>query len=98
MDILKMQRKLPKHQLTRRVDNEHGLEVRVRHTDTPMITFLVVTKELKHDYKGYFGRCSYAEYMYGALTRLDWSFLEAPEQLPAEVSALLNKSKEEVDE
>lgn len=89
MDILKMQRKLPKEQLTRLVENEHGLEVRVHHSHTPMVTFLIVTKELKHDYKGYLGRCSREEYESGHLGQVAWDFLNAPEQLPAEVAAML---------
>lgn len=91
MDILCTQRKLPKSHCARQINNDHGLEVRLHNIGkaTPLVGFIVVTEELKHDYKGYLGRCTHEEFKAGALQKLSWDFLNAPTKLPDEVEEVL---------
>lgn len=87
MDILRMQYKMPKKNCARQIDNDHGLEVRLINIGqvTPLVGFIVVTKELKYDYKGYLGRCTHEEYRTRALQKLNWDFLKAPAKMPDEI-------------
>ena len=87
MDILHMQSKMPKKNCARKLSNDHGLEVYLLNIGqvTPLVGFIVVTKELKYDYKGYLGRCTHEEFKAGALQELSWDFLNAPTKMPDEV-------------
>lgn len=56
----------------RKIINKNGLDIRLYGTsfDGATVGFMIVTKELKNDLKGWLSKCTYEEFKSGALEEL----------------------------
>lgn len=73
--------KISKNMVIRKVENLHGLDVRVLGSST-FVGFIIVTKEYKNFVAGYVGRCTHDEYKSGCLSRYSMDDFIAAEEPP----------------
>ena len=69
MKIINSVIKMPKDKTYKQIPNDNGLNIRLFGA-SKLVGFIIITKELTHDYKGYMGTITHEEFKAGVLKTL----------------------------